>query len=173
MAGKKEAIADRSLPAPGGKGPYRWLQIEWEGRALNTFLPYASFAESARVLDNKRLGKQRVEVLQILRTLAGESRGWVNHPAVRMWRGYSKCLAAYGTAVCAEWKGRGFRDETAGKILETSARIEQDSAALDPPWLGDPLFHRSHQSNLIRKNPQHYSRFFTDVPDDLPYLWPV
>lgn len=37
---------------------------------MQTFLPYPDFRESARVLDNKRLGKQRVECLQILQTLA-------------------------------------------------------------------------------------------------------
>jgi hypothetical protein len=34
---------------------------------VQTFLPYADFAESARVLDRARLGKQRVEALQVLR----------------------------------------------------------------------------------------------------------
>lgn len=39
---------------------------------MQTFLPYASYAKSASVLDNKRLGKQRVETLQILQVLLGE-----------------------------------------------------------------------------------------------------
>lgn len=34
---------------------------------MQTFLPFASFGESAKVLDNKRLGNQRVEAMQILR----------------------------------------------------------------------------------------------------------
>lgn len=36
---------------------------------MQTFLPYPDFKKSASVLDNKRLGKQRLECLQILRTL--------------------------------------------------------------------------------------------------------
>lgn len=36
---------------------------------MQTFLPYPSFELSARVLDDKRLGKQRVECLQILKAL--------------------------------------------------------------------------------------------------------
>lgn len=48
---------------------------------MQTFLPYPSFAESARVLDRQRLGKQRVEVLQLLRALTGQTKGWANHPA--------------------------------------------------------------------------------------------
>ncbi|HEY4386986.1 MAG TPA: pyrimidine dimer DNA glycosylase/endonuclease V, partial [Ktedonobacteraceae bacterium] len=33
---------------------------------MQTFLPCADFAESARILDNRRLSKQRVEGQQIL-----------------------------------------------------------------------------------------------------------
>lgn len=36
---------------------------------MNTFLPYADFQKSAQCLDNKRLGKQRVEAWQIYLTL--------------------------------------------------------------------------------------------------------
>ena len=39
---------------------------------MQTFLPYADFPGSAKVLDRKRLGKQRVECCQILNTLLGE-----------------------------------------------------------------------------------------------------
>jgi hypothetical protein len=42
-----------------------------------------------------------------------------------------------------------------------------------PPWLGDPDVHRSHRSALLRKDPDHYRALFTDVPDDLAYVWPV
>ncbi|HEX7304900.1 MAG TPA: cytoplasmic protein, partial [Lentzea sp.] len=41
-----------------------------------------------------------------------------------------------------------------------------------PPWIGDEAVHRSHRSSLVRKFPEHYRRFFPDVPDDLPYVWP-
>lgn len=42
---------------------------------MQTFLPYPNFNESAQVLDRQRLGKQRVEVLQILQAIKfGEYR---------------------------------------------------------------------------------------------------
>ncbi|MGI8613947.1 MAG: hypothetical protein ACR2KL_08425 [Nocardioidaceae bacterium] len=44
---------------------------------------------------------------------------------------------------------------------------------VDPPWLGDAELHRSHQSNLIRKDPTRYGPLFPGVPDDLPDVWPV
>jgi Pyrimidine dimer DNA glycosylase len=36
---------------------------------VQTFLPYPDFARTAAVLDDRRLGKQRVEVLQILNAM--------------------------------------------------------------------------------------------------------
>ena len=54
---------------------------------MQTFLPVADFEDGARLLDSPRLGKQRVETLQILRALELPDYGWASHPAVRMWRG--------------------------------------------------------------------------------------
>jgi hypothetical protein len=59
---------------------------------LQTFLPYLDFVACARVLDSRRLGKQRVEALQILRALLVPEYGWRHHPAVLMWKGYPEAL---------------------------------------------------------------------------------
>lgn len=136
---------------------------------MQTFLPVASFEGSARSLDRQRLGKQRVECLQILNALTGQSKGWVSHPAVRMWRGYERALIRYGVAVCDEWVKRGYRDSCRAKILAFESQF-RDQPYIMPPWFGDFAFHRSHQSNLRRKNPDHYGY---PVRDDLPYVWPV
>jgi hypothetical protein len=52
------------------------------------------------------------------------------------------------------------------------SQAELDAADALPPWLGDPGFHRSHQSALVRKDPALYGPIFPDVPDDLEYVWP-
>lgn len=130
---------------------------------MQTFLPYSSFGMSAKVLDNKRLGKQRVEVLQILNALK-KGGGWVNHPAVKMWRGYEVALENYGCYIVQEWLQRGF---------ENSIKFSFSTYRKLPPWMGNEGFHRSHQSNLLRKDKDHYGQFFKDVPDNLPYVWPV
>ena len=139
---------------------------------MQTFLPYSGFQASARTLDRQRLGKQRVEVYQLLRALNGESKGWVNHPAARMWRGHERTLVVYGTTICGEWKARGYVDNMQARIGEYFYKFS-DSADHPPSWLGDPNFHLSHQSNLVRKSPEHYRTNFPGVPDDLPYVWPV
>jgi hypothetical protein len=149
---------------------------------MQTFLPYPDFAATARVLDRARLGKQRVETLQIQRALVVPGHGWRHHPAVRMWAGYEEALVRYGLDICAHWRSLGFQDTCAATMLTDLGRAKdvevvrtQDELAAAgelPPWLGDPEVHLSHQSALVRKDPEHYRRFVPGVPDDLPYVWP-
>lgn len=144
---------------------------------MQTFLPYPDDRASAAVLDDKRLGKQRVETLQILRALTWQKYGWQNHPAVKMWRGFVPALVAYGAAVCDEWVARGRADAVRPALLEFTGGVAPSWERLHatgqrPPWLGLEALHRSHRSALVRKEPEHYRRFFGDVPDDLPYVWP-
>ena len=148
---------------------------------LQTFLPYPDFAASASVLDQRRLGKQRVEALQVLRALTRPGYGWRHHPAVRMWRGHEEALGTYGVTVCRAWFALGFADTCELQLREELDRIgvaaprsqeELATAGALPPWLGDPALHRSHQSSLLRKDPAFYRPRFPDVPDDLPYVSP-
>jgi len=136
---------------------------------MQTFLPYQDFQKSASVLDNRRLGKQRVEVLQILKALTIPEYGWKNHPATKMWRGHEAALVQYGLAVCQEWKSRGFKDTCYEKISEFKTELPAEL----PKWVGDERVHSSHRSNLIRKLPEHYSLFGWAEDDSIPYHWPV
>lgn len=147
---------------------------------MQTFLPSADFGETALVLDDRRLGKQRVEVLQILRALYRPTYGWKHHPAVLMWRGYEPALARYGLTVCEEWCRRGHADTCAEKIV-TELR-EGLGQAFDealvwqlpalPPWMGDERLHASHRASLLRKDPEWYGVRLAGDPE-LPYFWPV
>lgn len=142
---------------------------------MQTFLPWPDFQQSAYFLDDKRLGKQRVETLQIMTALL-EGRGWVNHPATKMWRGYEWALLCYQKAVCEHWVNeRGFKDTCFDKTvaLYFSHHSEVRWNTKMPFWLGNARFHLSHQSNLVRKDPAFYGRYFPGVPDNLPYVWPV
>lgn len=149
---------------------------------MQTFLPYADFERSAQALDQKRLGKQRVEVIQVVRGLTRPGYGWRHHPAVLMWKGHEEALGRYGLTICEVWTERGFGDTCAATIVAdlreagvTALRSEADLAAAGalPPWLGDEEFHRSHRSALVRKDPGFYAPLFPGVPDDLPYVWPT
>ncbi|MCY1142053.1 MSMEG_6728 family protein [Actinoplanes sp. Pm04-4] len=148
---------------------------------MQTFLPYADFLASAKVLDQKRLGKQRVETVQVLRGLTTPGYGWRHHPAVKMWRGYEEGLVRYGLDVVAVWTATGRADTTAATLItdwgagpEVRTQEALEKLGELPPWLGDEDVHRSHQSALLRKDPETYRPLFgPHVPDDLPYVWPV
>ena len=149
---------------------------------MQTFLPYADFAASAAALDDRRLGKQRVEALQIIRALTRETYGWKHHPAVLMWVGYERALAAYGLAICAEWVARGRADTCAATMAADLAAaglpapVAQSALRPDnqlPCWLGDERLHLSHRASLVRKDPEFYAGRFPDADPDLPYFWPT
>src|SRR3954465_15699847 len=119
---------------------------------MQTFLPVADFEDSARLLDSPRLGKQRVETLQVLRALELPDYGWVSHPVVRMWRGRTPALVAYGLAMVRVWRERGFADSTQTLITEFAPEIagatqaELAAGGLLPSWVGDDALHLSHRS---------------------------
>ena len=75
---------------------------------VNTFLPYPDFEASAQILDYRRLGKHLVEAKQILDAMYDSSRGYYNHAATRMWRGYEEALKVYFNAISREWVRRGY-----------------------------------------------------------------
>ncbi|HEX2075238.1 MAG TPA: MSMEG_6728 family protein [Geodermatophilus sp.] len=149
---------------------------------MQTFLPVADFEQSARLLDSPRLGKQRVETLQVLRALELPDYGWTSHPVVRMWRGRTPALVVYGLAMVRVWRERGFADSTQTLIAEFAPEAvgagqgELARAGLLPSWVGDEAVHRSHRSNLLAKEPDFYRPRFTPLfgpePEDLPYVWP-
>ena len=130
---------------------------------MQTFLPEPTFALAVSRLDPRRLGKQRIEAMQILKALADPTYGWQHHPAVRMWRGFEESLQGYYNACIWEWVHRGYRNSMPLYFPEPPTT--------PPPWL-TPALIASHRSNLLRKDPVWYSQFGWNVPNDLPYVWP-
>ena len=133
-------------------------------RIMQTFLPYKSFEKSARCLDYRRLGKQRVEAYQILRVLEGKSTGWCSHPAVLMWKDHEDSLREYMAEMIFEWVRRGYRN---------TMKVPNIVWRKNPPsWLTSK-FIRAHRSNLVRKDPKFYSKYKWGVGGSLPYVWPI
>lgn len=150
---------------------------------VQTFLPYPGFERSARTLDRKRLGKQRVEVIQIVRAITWPTYAWKSHPATLMWKGHEEALGRYGLTMCDVWVEQGFGDTCAATIAGDLAgfgvtAIRTEAALIDagamPPWLGDEQLHLSHRSSLFAKDPAFYrEKFGDDVLEGMPYVWPV
>lgn len=150
---------------------------------MQTFVPFASYKKIAKCLDNKRLGKQRVEACQILSTLVGISDGWRTHPAVKMWAGHEGALATYTLVMCEEWINRGYQDTRREFIHEIYASdwIKPGSTVF-PVWWNDERVHDSHKARLLSKNYSHYlSTICNGDEEDAAelmstyddYVWPV
>lgn len=159
---------------------------------MQTFMPSKNFNEIAQQLDNKRLNKQALEGWQILMTLleqdpAGNYRvpkGWVNHPAVKMWRGHESVLYSYIVAMVQEWKRRGFKSTIADKAAFTVVTAARDGklGQTTPSWLVDQdVFDEvasTHRQALLVKDYEWYSQFGWPedngvVPTEYDYIWPV
>lgn len=136
---------------------------------MNTFLPYPDFRESAQVLDNRRLGKQRVETLQLARAIAWEQSRFRSHPAAIMWQPYLDSLIHYGLVVCEVWREKGFRDT----VWDSLYKMLEGKEVVHPHWLGDERFHSAHRSNLLRKDPVFYGKYGWKESTNLPYYWPT
>jgi hypothetical protein len=137
---------------------------------MQTFLPYPDFKESFRALDNKRLGKQRVEAFQIINAILGRPRkdgkpykGWLNHPCSVMWKDYVPALQMYYNECVDVWKERGFKN--------TMQYEEYVGEIVLPPWIGFEKFNMSHRANLLRKDSEYYSKHKWTEDPELPYLW--
>jgi len=137
---------------------------------VNTFLPYSNFRKIAKILDPKRLGKQRVEAKQIINILdnSTEKKGWINHPAVKMWIGYEDALKYYYNTIVEEWIKRGYVNNMKFYKLPNKISI---------PWFVKcKALNLSHQASLIRKYPEYYKKIFIPSPPkkylSYTYIWP-
>jgi len=130
---------------------------------LNTFLPYSDFRKSLECLDNKRLGKQRVEAYQLLKSLLYPDYAWAKHPASKLWRGYENALTEYMNTAIQVWIERSKNN--------TMLQYPIFGSVVYPHWFGNKAFHDAHKSNLLRKDFDFYSKFNWGVTDNLPYIW--
>lgn len=131
-------------------------------------MPYNDFRKSLESLDRKRLGKQRVEAMQIVNVLTNPQKaGWRNHPAVKMWIGYEDALKLYHDTAIRVWIERKYNNSM--KFLSTN-----DSPTM-PWWMGNDDFHKSMRSRLIVKDRDYYIQQFPDDEgfNDGKYMWPV
>lgn len=136
---------------------------------MQTFLPHPDFRDSLRVLDNKRLGKQRVEAYQILSAITSRPKldgtpykGWLTHPCTVMWRPYVNALKLYYNVSIEEWVGRGFKNTMVKEFI--------DGEIVLPYWMGFEPFHSSHRSNLKSKDSFYERYLWSETPGD-PYIW--
>ena len=151
---------------------------------MQTFLPHRDFDKTAKHLDRKRLIKQSVENLQVLKSLAGlyTSGAWKNHPAIKMWNGHEDWLFQYNESIIKEILMRGYKNSTRVQFdqiyQDNFWGVDSDS----PWWLGDERVHYSHRGRLYEKDPDNYY-FYSEFADyrqlgytcceSCSYYWPT
>jgi len=85
-----------------------------------------------------------------------------------MWIGYEDALLEYFWAIEDEYVTRGYKPHKWKHGSPPKPKRHKD-----PHWIGRQSLHRSHKSNLLRKNTEYYGEFCWNVPNNLPYVWPV
>lgn len=163
---------------------------------VNTFILDQDKDKIIVFLDDKRLGKSRVEAKQIIDNLEKYDSGidfvenWITrHPAYKMWIGYTNSLKVYFNICLREWIKRGFNntmefyDIDEDKYTIVPWYKDGDKYFVDeeftefsfPQWVGFPPFILAHMASLLRKDQKHYSDFAIPELEEyylLGYLWP-
>lgn len=149
-------------------------------------------------LDYRRLGKQRLEAKQLIKSIVLEDPSKLNQlrpGAAQLLTEDTTQLEAMLTMV-GLGAGKGWRNHPARTQWEDhlgALAIYHDTSIVAwkargynnempylsapgkwklPPWWGDDKFHGSHRSNLLRKAPEWYGQFgWTDDPE-AEYFWP-
>ena len=121
---------------------------------------------TAKALDNRRLGKQRVEAKQIIRDLLGETSYRINHPSVKSWRGHVEALKEYYNIIVNEWVERGYNNTMELYNVEDNIKY--------PSWANNEKIHFSHQARLIQKDEEYYKDKFNppSIYLQYDYIWP-
>ena len=152
---------------------------------MQTFLPYDDFERTAKCLDYKRLGKQRVEAKQILDIITGKNPNsrWRNHPAVKMWVGFENALGSYMNYMIAEWIKRGYVNNMefydTGELPSWHFKYYNDMTRYvgdiieSPTWLQKNEFHSSHRAALLFKDYDYYKQFNWSERPRIKYYWPI
>jgi hypothetical protein len=138
-----------------------------------TFVISSHTKVTARTLDDRRLGKQRVEAAQIISILENKNGkvGFKQHPMVKCWEGYILALKDYCNIMIEEWILRGKNNTMEYYDIPTDETVQY------PPWYYNEKVHHSHMARLLQKDPTYYK----DIPllKNCPlecleygYIWP-
>lgn len=135
------------------------------------WLPYPSARANMKVLTDTHVFEVVCEGLQCLRNIyAGDltwrdAAAWANHPAA---------LLLYVARAHQEMVQRGYDPEPRVHRAHVAlSRAGWPLAPVPPWWFGQPDFHLSQRSHLIRIDPVHYTRRMPlTTPLELPLIWP-
>jgi hypothetical protein len=168
-----------------------------------TYLPSSNFRVCAYVLDDRRLGNQRVDNIRVLESLSGyrlvHSSKWhddmtgkiVTEPwaegewyverhltgfykPVSLWRGHEWLFKQYNQAICLEYSEvRGFKDTCQLKFETLWNHCYSGTDDAMPDWFNVTAFHQYMQYLLVQKAPKIYRAKFPGLLEEYEYKWPT
>ncbi len=155
-----------------------------------------SFYFSLSCLDNKRLGKQRVEANQLISIITTRKQfnlhnevnkytlsqlkkqypeikfGWINHPATLLWEDYLEELKLYFNICIRVWTSRkNVKGQPMKNNMPFHKVLLREQYTRVPWFLTNTRFTNAHQSALMFKEPAHYKQFKWQVEPKLDYIW--
>ena len=163
---------------------------------VNTFIIVPDIVKTAQLLDTKRLGKQRIEALEIINCLEEFDKTgkitskWGNHPVVKCWMGFTNHLKVYYNIILREWINRGYNNNMEFYQIENEnlyhivpCNFHNNSIVFCgtynyysfPFWVAFYPFYMSHQASLCRKYPKYYSSLLREELNyflEIGYFWP-
>ena len=152
---------------------------------IQTWLPLPSYKDSIECLSREHLILQRLNILEIMEefhaipeedsALPGDydSHDLDGHPVLDMWKGHEVQLVELGLQTCEHYvKLTGKEDPLYQRLANHQEWATSEDADFSKPrWLGDVDFHLSHQSELLRRDREHYVAYFTE-DRDRKLIWP-
>ena len=150
------------------------------------------FRASLAVLDNRRIGKQRVEALQLIKAIELRAKakqydpndiaayfkdkglrrpGWISHVCTLMWEDHLEALKLYMNCAIKEWCTRKNKDGRPTKNTMKLVHVDTSKITRLPPFIGDDEFHAVHRSNLIYKDAEYYGQALWTEEPCTGYIW--
>jgi hypothetical protein len=149
---------------------------------MQTFLTdWPTLGYGLEHLDRRRLVKQLLETRQIFTALSGASKGWIKHPATKMWYGKEDILFDYAWQNARELQKLNYKWENNFDHLTDTYNFIVSQRDTDGDWDANE-FDRviyTHRGRLYEKDPLYYAQWvnFSDFRkyvccEQCDYYWP-
>lgn len=168
---------------------------------MQTFLPYDDVVKTMKCLDYQRLGKQRVEAMQIMKALKQGPKVIrcydpkqlpAGRKYIHIYNYFPDKLSKYEKYVKTPWFNhpatKMWRDNLDALAYYHNACIDEWIARgynnnmlhikhkkkfKMPSWFGNKVFHAKHRGTLLSKNKKWYSQFKWKEKAVYDYYWPI
>ena len=143
------------------------------------YLPVQSYPRVCALLDDRLLWEQHGVIRSIIEELCHSGIRRVGLSAIAApWAGCAGSLLVFLLASCGERRQRGAKNavldyEQSWEWVVQAQQLDARKVQRQPNWMAIQALQASHQSVLIRRDPEHYARWFPNAPLNMPYLWPA